>query len=92
MLNSLRLTKKAFINTHLLKPPLCTTDKIAFRFPICPRSLAQIIGIMTNITALGLNFAMLCQHGLNKVACKGQALWMVLQSAKLGNAYHQKSC
>jgi hypothetical protein len=58
MLHSFGFSQKSFINRHLLQPPLCTPYIIAFCIPERSSSLAQVIGIVTDISTLGLDFTM----------------------------------
>jgi len=62
MLNDFSLAKQSLVYCHLLKPPVSSTNVIAFCVPVRSRSLAQVIGIVTNITTLSLHFVILCQH------------------------------
>jgi hypothetical protein len=65
------VAKKPFLDCHFLQTPFGASHEVAFCFLECPCSLTEIIGIVTYIPTLSLNFAMLCQHGFNEIACYG---------------------
>lgn len=60
MLHHLGLAKKTLIYAHLLEALFSSTNKIAFRVPVGSCPLAQVSGVVTNVTPLGLDFFILC--------------------------------
>ena len=59
MLNGFCLSEKPFVYSHLLQPLVCASYKVTFGLPVRPCSCAEIVGIMADISTLGLDFGTL---------------------------------